>query len=293
MTIQALSAAAAQEARPSGGGEVRKMEGLMWYNMLSEMNKSGLDADTLGAGSDAYQSLFSWDIAENDFGKYDTGLTSATLRQIGGRASPPPALAGAGLTPTDATAVADGTVAATPSGAASGTGDTAGSEASGAVGSAVVVAHAADLTRSIWPAIRMAASVLGVPPVGLLAQAALETGWGSAVPGNNLFGIKAAAGQASTVQATHEMINGSLTPQTANFRDYISPAACVTDYVRLIQSNFRNVVGHGSVTSFANALQAGGFATDSNYASKIIMISQSPMMEQMLRAVGADSLPSD
>ncbi|WP_419759380.1 glycoside hydrolase family 73 protein [Acidisoma sp.] len=293
MTVQALNAAAAQEARPSGGSEVRKMEGLMWYNMLSEMNKNGLDADTLGAGSDAYQSLFSWDIAEHDFGKYDTGLTSATLRQIGGRASSPPALAGAGPSPADATAVAGGPAAAIPAGAASGPDDAAGSEASGAASSAVLVAHAAELARSIWPAIRVAASVLGVPPVGLLAQAALETGWGSAVPGNNMFGIKAAAGQASTVQATHEMINGSLVPRTASFRDYSTPAACVTDYIRLIQSNFQNVVGHGSVTSFANALQAGGFATDSNYASKIIMISQSPMMEQMLQAVGAETAPAD
>jgi flagellar protein FlgJ len=45
--------------------------------------------------------------------------------------------------------------------------------------------------------------------------------------------------------------------------------------------------------SFANALQAGGFATDSNYASKIIMISQSPMMQQMLQAVGAADAASD
>ena len=44
---------------------------------------------------------------------------------------------------------------------------------------------------------------------------------------------------------------------------------------------------------FANAMQTGGFATDSNYASKIIMISQSPMMEQMLQAVGADDAPAD
>ena len=77
-------------------------------------------------------------------------------------------------------------------------GGAAGSDAGGTVGNAVLLAHAVDLTRAIWPALRMAASVLGVPPVGLLAQAALETGWGNAMPGNNIFGIKAGAGQAST-----------------------------------------------------------------------------------------------
>jgi flagellar protein FlgJ len=40
-------------------------------------------------------------------------------------------------------------------------------------------------------------------------------------------------------------------------------------------------------------LQSGGYATDSNYASKIIMISQSPMMEQMLQSVGAGATPPD
>jgi flagellar protein FlgJ len=286
MTIQALSAAAATAVtRPSASGVIRQMEGLMWYNMLSEMNKSGLDSSTLGVGSDTYQSLFLSDIAQRDFGKYDGAMVSATLRQIGGRASLPPARAPSELSPGEAGSIQAGT-GATAVGAP-------GSEIGGSVGNAVLVAHATNLARSIWPALRMAASILGVPPVGLLAQAALETGWGNASPGNNLFGIKAVAGQASTTQATHEMIDGAMVPETANFRDYGSPMACVTDYIRLIQSNFPNVIGQGSVASFANALQAGSFATDSNYASKIIMISQSPMMAQMLQAVGATDVPSD
>ena len=281
MSIQSLSAADAQSAQDNAGGVIRKMEGLMWYNMLSEMSKSGLDSSTLGAGADAYQSMYLWNIAQNDFGKYDSGLVSATLRQIGGRASPPPALAASELSPTE-----------TASFAAS-AGGTAASVSGGAVGDAVLIAHATDLTRSIWPAVRMAASILGVPPVGVLAQAALETGWGSAVPGNNLFGIKAGPGQAATPRATHEMVDGTLVPETASFRDYGSPMDCITDYIRLIQSNFHNVIGQASVAGFASALQAGGFATDSNYASKIIMISQSPMMQQMLQSVGGDEAPSD
>ena len=281
MTIQAVSAAAAHDARPTATSVTRKMEGLLWYNMLSEMNESGLDTSALGAGADAYQNLFLWNIAENDFGKYDGGLLSATLSQIGGHASPPPAVTPSELPPAEVGSMAVAPAAETAGAAAGDTG--------GAVGDAVLLAHATDLTRSVWPAVRLAASILGVPPVGLLAQAALETGWGSTVPGNNLFGIKAASGQASTARATHEMINGTLIPQTAMFRDYGSPMSCITDYIKLIQSNFPNVVGQGSLTGFANALQAGGFATDSNYASKIIMISQSPLMGQMLNVVGADA----
>jgi flagellar protein FlgJ len=285
MTIAALSATAAEAARPSASGVIRQMEGLMWYTMLSEMNKTGLDSSTLGVGSDAYQSLFLSDIAENDFGKYDAGMVSATLRQIGGRASLPPAPAASELSQAD--------IGPMPSSTAAGAIGAPGGDMGGSIGDAVLMAHATDLARAIWPALRMAGSILGVPPVGLLAQAALETGWGSAVPGDNLFGIKGAAGQASTPQATHEMIDGAMVPATAKFRDYDSPMACVTDYIRLIQSNFQNVIGQDSVASFAHALQAGGFATDGNYASKIIMISQSPMMAQMLQAVGAANAPSD
>jgi peptidoglycan hydrolase FlgJ len=285
MTIQALDATVMQAARPNAGTTIRKMEGLMWYAMLSEMNGCGFESSSLGVGSDAYQSLFLWNIAETDFGNYDGALASATLRQIGGRASPPPA-----LSPSLFSA---GVTGPTASGTAATAGSAPDGDAGGLVGDAVLLAHATDLTRSIWPAIRAAATTLGVPPVGLLAQAALETGWGSAVPGNNLFGIKAQSGEDSTLRPTHEMSNGALVPETAAFRDYTSPLACVADYVRLIQSNFQSVIGQESVESFADALQAGGFATDGNYASKIIMISQSPMMPQMLQAVGGAPSPAD
>jgi flagellar protein FlgJ len=231
----------------------------------------------LGAGGGPYQSLFLWDIAQNDFDKYDAGLLSATLRQIGGRAvlAPPPA------------------AAELPPGAIGAAADPVFAPAGGPVTDAVALAHAANLTRTIWPAVQMAASVLGVPPVAVLAQAALETGWGNSVPGNNLFGIKATGGEPASAEATHEMVDGAMVPETAEFRDYDSPLACITDYIRLIQSNFQPVVGQDSVAGFANALQSGGYATDSNYASKIIMISQSPMMEQMLQSVGAGATPAD
>jgi hypothetical protein len=57
MTIQALDATVMQAARPNAGTTIRKMEGLMWYAMLSEMNGCGFESSSLGVGSDAYQSL--------------------------------------------------------------------------------------------------------------------------------------------------------------------------------------------------------------------------------------------
>jgi flagellar protein FlgJ len=82
------------------------------------------------------------------------------------------------------------------------------------------------------------------------------------------------------------MVDGAMVSETANFRDYPTPLDCVSDYIRLIQSNFQTVIGQGTVAGFAQALQSGGYATDSGYASKIITIAQSPMMAQMLQSVG-------
>ena len=63
----------------------------------------------------------------------------------------------------------------------------------------------------------------------------------------------------------------------------------VSDYVGQIQSGFQNVIGQGTVDGFAHALQQAGYATDTNYAAKIINISQSPLMEQVLQSVGEGS----
>ena len=146
--------------------------------------------------------------------------------------------------------------------------------------------------KSIWPQITLAAQFLGVPAVALLAQTALETGWGNAVPGHNLFGIKAVDGQSGTMRATHEMIDGVLMPQTASFRDYPNIAASVADYVQQIQAGFPAATGRKSVQGFARALQQGGYATDVNYAEKIIHISQSPMMARVLQAISAAPPPT-
>jgi flagellar protein FlgJ len=64
------------------------------------------------------------------------------------------------------------------------------------------IAHSpAEFVNRIMPSIQRAAVGLGVNPLGMLAQAALETGWGQRMPRNadgssshNLFGIKAGDG---------------------------------------------------------------------------------------------------
>jgi peptidoglycan hydrolase FlgJ len=260
--------------KPGVAATVQHMAGMLWYQMLDAMNANGLSSDTLGAGGDNFQSMFLWNVAENDFGKYDSGLLAAATRQIGGSAAQAPEA----LAPEITAPLAQILPSATPVQPTS--------MAPVAAASGDLISQAKSFAKTIWPQITQAAQVLGVPAVAVLAQTALETGWGVSAPGNNLFGIKAADGQAGSTRVTHEMVDGVLTPQTSNFRGYDNATDAVNDYVGLIQSGYQSAAGQATVAGFAQALQNGGYATDQGYASKIINIAQSPLMAQVLQAIG-------
>ena len=150
--------------------------------------------------------------------------------------------------------------------------------------------------RSVWPDAERAAQQLGVSPVGLVAQAALETDWGRSLPrtaagqtSNNLFGIKATRlwRGASVQSATEEYVKGSPVAVQAPFRAYGSCAECFQDYANLLSSNPRYAAALGTgnnVGAFASALQQGGYATDPNYAHKLTAIAAS--LSQTLEAQG-------
>jgi peptidoglycan hydrolase FlgJ len=141
-----------------------------------------------------------------------------------------------------------------------------------------------DFVRMMWPHAQRAGSALGVDPSALVAQAALETGWGRAVPTQgsgsssfNLFGIKAGSSwEGSTASVpTLEFEDGVAVRKVERFRAYLSPADSFNDYARLIGNNprYENARGAGGdVATFASALQEGGYATDPNYAQKIVAV---------------------
>jgi flagellar protein FlgJ len=141
-----------------------------------------------------------------------------------------------------------------------------------------------DFISQMWPHAKAAADELGVDPHALLAQAALETGWGKSVPCNasgecsfNLFGIKAGNSWsgASVNVPTLEFEEGVAVRKVERFRAYESPADSFRDYAKLIGNNARyeNAVGTGdNVAAFASALQQGGYATDPNYARKLVAV---------------------
>jgi flagellar protein FlgJ len=249
----------------------------------------GLSADTLGTGGDDFQGMFLWNIAQNDFGKYDSALTGAMLRQVGGQPDVPPAAVAAPVAEPDFSSPLLQDLQLGGSGDAGAMAQAAAVSAAPEVAppAGKLLAQAKTYAAAIWPQITAAAQTLGVPAIAVLAQSALETGWGAAAPGHNLFGIKAADGEPGTARATHEMIDGVLTPQTASFRDYGSTAQSISDYVNLIQAGFPDAAGQGSVFGFANALQQGGYATDGSYAAKIAGIAQSPLMAAVLKSLHA------
>lgn len=149
--------------------------------------------------------------------------------------------------------------------------------------------------RDIWPHAKRAGHRLNVAPEAIVAQAALETGWGEHVMPDsqgensfNLFGIKAgAAWDGDRVsRQTLEFENGVPRPQTAQFRAYGDVAATFDDYTEFLIDNprYKAVSGHGAnVGGFADALQASGYATDPDYADKLIGVLNSPTMRTVMR----------
>lgn len=285
MTILTAATPSTATDPASVAATVKHVAGMLWYEMLSALDSTAGDSSSLGTGATDFQSLFNWNIAQGDFGKYDSRLAAAATAQLTHNAAPMESLSGILGTPvpsmlgalTSLPVPADLTDSATiqSAAAAPATPDVTGP----------LLPRATAYAQQLWPQITAAAQKLGVPPVAILAQSALETGWGAAAGGNNLFGIKAAPGQPATTRPTHELVDGVLTAQSAAFRDYETPAASVADYVNLIQSAYQPALGQNSVAGFANTLQSGGYATDQNYAAKILAISQSPLMRQVLQTL--------
>jgi hypothetical protein len=113
----------------------------------------------------------------------------------------------------------------------------------------------------------------GVDPRIILAQSAIETGYGKHVPNNNYFGIK---GEGGAPQQTLEFINGKMTPTQANFRGYDNPEASFTGYGDFLLANkrYEGLRSAKGLEAQAAALQSSGYATDPEYGKKVLSIAQ-------------------
>jgi len=143
-----------------------------------------------------------------------------------------------------------------------------------------VPAPAREFVDRLWPHAGEASRATGIPAHFMIAQAALETGWGRAelrfadgTPTYNLFGIKAGrTWQGAVAEATTtEYVNGAAQKTVERFRAYSSYAEAFRDYAGLLASNprYAEVLHQKDAAGFARGLQKAGYATDPMYAAKL------------------------
>ncbi|MFV3412333.1 flagellar assembly peptidoglycan hydrolase FlgJ [Pseudomonas nitroreducens] len=161
-------------------------------------------------------------------------------------------------------------------------------------------ASADEFVATMLPMAQKAAARIGVDARYLVAQAALETGWGKSIireqdgsSSHNLFGIKAGSkwGGDSARALTSEYENGKKVKEVAAFRSYDSFEQSFNDYVSFLQNNDRYADALDSTErpeQFMKELQQAGYATDPNYARKVSQIAR---QMQVYQAVAAADTP--
>ena len=151
----------------------------------------------------------------------------------------------------------------------------------------------------VMPEATRAADRLGISAELLVAQAALETGWGKHTmkfddgrSSYNLFGIKASTdwNGSALAKSSLEYRDGALASEVSRFRAYTSPAQSFDDYVDFIQSSprYQDALRHdGNDETYIRAIQDAGYATDPQYADKVIGILNGELMTNTLASLNS------
>src|SRR5579883_1104302 len=218
--LASLRKAAASNSPQALREAARQFESLFTSMVLKSMEQANFKDPLFGSDQgDLYQEMYDDQLASVMSKGKGLGLADMLVQQLrregaGGSASSAPPKAANGTTQgataasgAQSTAItATSSIAGTPSspGAAGSTSDmtnaTGATALSAAEATCPTSTQQAAFARALWPEAQQAARQLGVNPVTLLAQAALETNWGRSMPqdasggtSNNLFGIKAGA----------------------------------------------------------------------------------------------------
>ena len=294
----------------------RQFEGLFVQQMLSAMRSaSSIDSTQHSSYMDFYQEMYDKQLAQTIAGQDRLGVAKMIMQQIPGGEEPTEVAVAepvAGQPVTAPLPIQTATTVATPLvEVASQTPVEASTPATSGVVLGKVVdddfAEVAQIERvnnrwhkpdnfiaDIWPDARSVAQRLGVSPELLVAQSALETGWGRHTMkfddgrnSYNLFGIKASGdwqGAALNRQSL-EFRDGILHNQVSRFRAYSSPSDSLADYADFIQSNPRYqqaLSSAGNDQAYIRAIQDAGYATDPHYADKVIGILRGELLQQAL-----------
>ncbi len=314
---------AAADAPAAKVATAQQFEALFLNLMLKQMRAATTVDGGLfdGPQMEQYQSMLDQQLALSLSQSGGVGLTPSILRALGG--------APGAARPTAAQATVVQLPAAQPMSVQPRGGDSAGSlrsalprvsaaPSSSASGPSAAVApmpaaesaaaangaaEAAPATpeqfvAALWPYAEKAARALGCPPQAIVAQAALETGWGRAPirdeqgrPTFNLFGIKADANWQGprTRVSTLEFVGGVPERRSEPFRAYPNVGAAVDDYVAFVKGHprYADALGASTAADYAKALQAAGYATDPHYARKIVAIVNRGLPGRPDQAAGA------
>ncbi|VFS53993.1 flagellar assembly peptidoglycan hydrolase FlgJ [Moellerella wisconsensis] len=140
------------------------------------------------------------------------------------------------------------------------------------------------LTKLLVPA-RIVGQNTGIPYMLILAQAALESGWGkkeilnpNGQPSYNIFGIKSGknwSGKTTRITTT-EYIDGQKVKCKQDFRVYSSYLDALSDYAQLVSRSkrYQGVINAPNAEQAAVAIQKAGYATDPHYSQKLTQIIQ-------------------
>jgi flagellar protein FlgJ len=285
--LTALQQAAATHNPQALKEAAQQFESLFTGMVLKSMREANFGDSLFGSDQeDMYQDMYDDQIASEISKGRGLGLADRLVQQLRRSGLPGTSQGSSSASGSSGSSGSSSSATVAPGGSA-GTGTSGASSAAAATTSTSTASSCPSTSQqlqfaqSLWPQAQQAAKQLGVSPVSLVAQAALETDWGRSMPrtaggssSNNLFGIKAgAAWSGGSVQSTtQEYDSGTATAVKAQFRSYSSPSQCFQDYVSLLQSNprYAGALGTGANTqAFAAALQSGGYATDPAYASKL------------------------
>ncbi len=249
----------------------QQVEALFLQMMLKSMRDATAAEETDSNEMGMYQDMFDKQVALSISEHADLGIARLLKRQLAGK---PAAAATVKLSSGE-------TVPAAPVSAAP---------------TAALAPSPAEFVSRVMPSIRRAASALGVDPKGMLAQAALETGWGQRMPravdgssSHNMFGIKAGtewSGARATADSM-EVINGVATPRRTAFRAYASVEDSINDFANLLKNSprYKDVIaGGGSAESYIAAMGSSGYATDPDYGNKLNRILNGDTLQSALAA---------
>ena len=130
-----------------------------------------------------------------------------------------------------------------------------------------------EFLAAMTPVAKEVAANLGVSHKIILAQAALESGWGKHQRSNNLMGIKSHGEAGGVDVVTHEVVNGKRVKIKDSFRQYDTPEDSIRGYGAFLKANsrYRHFLRAGAESEDAqlSALQTSGYATDPRYAVKL------------------------